>query len=664
MSQPIDPNAQQPDFKAKRELSPELLGSQLFGAREIWNDRGDVSLSFTADRGVEIRLHAGRDGDQILRVGITPRERVKLSEDIIAQLSSCVLSASSVPERLLAQLEESINERSRQDIKIDLHYAVKNHAEVRDSATGFRTKAAILDDAFVSALNRRFPDGMSVSYFDFNHMKLVNQFGRSAQIDQFMRDLPSVVDKVFGKLDDFEVIRLGGDEFLIFTGRDLASKKANENFKQALSNLRDNMFPPSDPIVASIERVAALREEERRLRDKYWDLHPANGSLDDFREWLVENHIREEQHRKTLQDNPFRVEQTQFLVAMLNIFRLENPITGLVSPRMPILSASSASMQVSDKIGVEGMLGIISALGKEVSASKRSQSTPKNVSEFDRETHRPSNEQLSEYESYRAQVQRFKDNERALDRAQSLSELGKTLGMIRRLEAKDAAVPDLFRYGLIRERKVGEILQIDRPGMASAFFFDIRGFASLNNVLGSDIGDQALRKIAEVAKKRLPDGAKVRFGGGGMIVIIPTALDQEVIKQSITDCLTEMNQYLDQEFNHDVRVLAEYLEKQTVDNYALSQKRSLEQLTSKLISEMRDQSHRDEQSVPEDEGRVDSAMPHSITLIPKRLCVEADVIYVQADPEQSGEQMFNRLSFLRGRRERATTRSQPRKSAA
>ncbi|WP_228145820.1 GGDEF domain-containing protein [Acinetobacter sp. ANC 5054] len=76
-----------------------------------------------------------------------------------------------------------------------------------------------------------------------------------------------------------------------------------------------------------------------------------------------------------------------------------------------------------------------------------------------------------------------------------------------------------------------KIRETPKTVCTSLFIFDVDHFKSINDKFGHDIGDQVLRKIAEIAKNEMRfNDLLARFGGEEFIVLLPYTVQADALK--------------------------------------------------------------------------------------------------------------------------------------
>lgn len=617
-------------------LSPNGEGA------EFRNARNDLGLRILGAGDLLLSMREDANAGELLEIKISSEGSRPINVRLISKLKDLIESCPAVPERFINEVASLLTSQTARSLSASLQYHSKDLAEVTDTATGFSLKSLILDQEALNRVSRRIPGEKLLTYIDFNHMKIPNQFGLSKQVDEFIKELPALFAQSFEGKGEYEVVRLGGDEFLIICEDTEESLNAVNQAQKAISSLRDKMFPISDPKVSLAERVAALREEERMLSYEYWS-KTHSGSVEEFGQWMIEEKSREGQ-RRMLENAAANPHTLQFVLSMLAIVRREDRNEHSATARLPILSASMASGKIGTELSPQNILALVSKLSEKVGERKRDPEVDLNtVFKFDPQHDFASTQQLSELAAYTERVLRSEQLCQELRASLNLRAQAETLKAIREIEAADPAVPSVMRFNQITKRRAADFLQLTHSKMYLAIEFDVLGYGAINNVLGADVADDVYRNVAAIAQKRLPASVSIRVGGGGLVMLIPDNENLDELGEAIEAARWEMNEYIDREINCDVRVLSEFREKQMVESFSRHEAISLDERERQLLEVLSEGVEEDSYA----EGRVTILESNEASGSPKKVAVKDSSVRIQINPGDSSKDVISRLELFK-----------------
>ncbi|CCQ12573.1 putative domain GGDEF protein [Pseudoalteromonas luteoviolacea B = ATCC 29581] len=121
--------------------------------------------------------------------------------------------------------------------------------------------------------------------------------------------------------------------------------------------------------------------------------------------------------------------------------------------------------------------------------------------------------------------------------------LARLTNKIRLLSERDQLTNLLNRRAVMRKLKSLHEHWLKRDVVYSVILFDIDKFKLINDEYGHDIGDLAIKHIAEILNKHLPSGlTSSRYGGEEFLILLPnTALERcEKIAQALRQALAQI----------------------------------------------------------------------------------------------------------------------------
>ncbi|RMD86363.1 MAG: GGDEF domain-containing protein, partial [Candidatus Dadabacteria bacterium] len=163
-----------------------------------------------------------------------------------------------------------------------------------DPVTGLRDKSSILSPRAIDKLDQKLGKGKPkvVLYFDFDHLSVPNRFGMRKELDALLGHIKAIAEESFGVFGvNFELIRIGGDEFACIVQDTPETAKAISHFVNQFQELRERFLPSDDPRYKKAARFAAIREGMRGVLASYKREIEERGvdfSLERYREYILE----------------------------------------------------------------------------------------------------------------------------------------------------------------------------------------------------------------------------------------------------------------------------------------------------------------------------------------------------------------------------------------
>ena len=615
-------------------------------------------MVITAESSIELQLRESKNGPAILELALSAKENEQFSPQLLSEITRKALCAVPAPAGFVRDVLECIDAETRARLDVKLLYHRVDLSAVRDTLTGLLTKAALLNQTGIDELNKKIPGPKLLTYLDVNHMGPPNRFGLSVEVNEFVKRLPQVVARCFEEAGmAHEMYRLGGDEFAIACEDSEQARRILDQIEREVLNLRAEIFPEQDPRVEKVESFARIRDEERKLRDDYLNLSRKH-SLADFREWLLTEKVINQDDREECRKRNLNVQEVQLFVAILGSISAPHLAAASAEQvkRSGAMTITAASGRMAKDFDSASSLGLLSALEELVHKKKRNpQAYPQELLEFDPERHLPSAALLEERRD--AESRRSTAQALALELEQISEPEAKILliDRLRALEGGDPAVADVLRFNLVRNRYLKETLQIQSEETRVVLSLDILGFGAINNALGSERADATLRKLCAIAKGCFPEASLVRSGGGEITMFFPYNIPQdqdarEEFGAAISEMIQEMNAVLDSDANSDVRVSAEFLEKQILNQLLAHELRSLQEVRDFLF-ETFTRDHINAAEAGAGAMWVSEFSSDSVALLQEHMCVNCDVFTIECDPQESLGKVLGRLGLLRRTRD-------------
>lgn len=430
---------------------------------------------------------------------------------------------------------------------------------ITDARTGFRGKAVILSEHGMQVINEEIPGKKLFCFIDFDHMSVPNKFGFGTAVDKFVGSFPKIAAQAFGNTP-YECLRLGGDEFGIILPNTVVAKTQLKTFFDLLEASRKLALPEGKDF-EDAQKFAALRTAMRKVRKKY--LEEAESAqkqvtLQGYSNWLQGQGAV---LPKSVEGQELSLaRQVGLLQRSIAEMRIQS---GQEPALIDVLTASQAVMDVGDSPTPEQMMRAIRHGDGLIHQAKRS-GKKTDTSLHPLESTEESQDLAYERENFKLREKRYHDLQRELGRATTDKERESLQDRMHTIRLSDAAIDDVVRFDVVKEKTAQEILRIKEPTSCTLLQVDIPGFGAINNNVGYAFGDKTYRNVSsKITSAMEASGLKsyhIRKGGGEMLIVVKGSV--ESVK--LSELSSQINQYLKEALS-DPRVLMEASEKEALD---------------------------------------------------------------------------------------------------